>query len=610
MIDNTKIINRRVIANEFNKYFISIAAKLNEPYLQTPSISSTDPCLKSFEEYLSPPCTSSIYLHDCDTDEITQIISELKNGKSSDIPVIVIKRTALVIAPYLVEIYNQCLKTGTFPTELKTGRITPIYKKDNEQLIENYRPVSTLPIFGKILEKIIYSRLYSFFISKGHIYENQFGFRKGHSTSHALNYSVSHIESELKNKKHILGIFIDLSKAFDTLDHNILLNKLSNYGVRGNALDLLSSYLSDREQYVSILGEKSDKLQVEFGVPQGSVLGPLLFLIYINDICSLNASAMFILFADDTNIFVSGDNKRLVYEKANQILRDILQYMKSNLLHINAKKCCYMYFPPSKTHDNNDQNIHYLKLEDTVLSQVNETKFLGVIIDDKLNWTPHISKLNSKLRSTCGRIYRIKNSLPDKLYKQIYHSLFESHLSYGISVWGGVCKTRLDKLFITQKKCLRILFGDTQKFLDKSRTCARSRGFGNENLDSEHFKLESTKPLFQKHSILALRNLYRYRCIIETYKILKYRVPISMYSLYNRSNRKSTMLITPTPTHNFLYKSSSLWNELIKALNIENFEISICSLKRRTKTALMTVQGSMGVSWYDENFIKWTLVAS
>ena len=199
---------------------------------------------------------------------------------------------------------------GTFPSILKIGKITPIFKKDDEQLLENYRPISTLPIFGKIFEKLIYSRLYGFFASNGILNKNQFGFRQGHSTSHALNYWINHIQKAIKKGNHVLGIFIDLSKAFDTIDHDILIKKLENYGIRGVALELIKRYLTDRTQYVNVLGESSEKLHVLFGVPQGSCLGPLLLLIYINDLPNISIDTNFVLFADDTNIFVKAVNMR------------------------------------------------------------------------------------------------------------------------------------------------------------------------------------------------------------------------------------------------------------------------------------------------------------
>ena len=589
IINNEKITNRRIIANEFNKYFVSLASNLNENYSTLGEIRISS--IPDFSDYLPRSCTSSIYLHDCSPDEIAKVIVELQNGKASDIPIHLIKKSSVIICPLLSKYFNHCMQDGIFPDELKTGRVSPIYKKDNEELLENYRPVSTLAVFGKIFEKVIYSRLYSFLISQRILYENQFGFRKGHSTNHALNYSINHIESALNKKKHVLGIFIDLSKAFDTIDHEKLLLKLNNYGIRGNAHALIASYLSNRFQYTSVLGEESDKLLVRFGVPQGSVLGPLLFLLYINDICNSTNLGNFVLFADDTNIFVVSDSKKGVFDKANNILSHVYNYMKCNLLHINQKKCCYMYFN-KRSQQNVTHNLDdfMLMINRTLIKQVSETKFLGVTIDDKLSWAPHIKNLNTKLRSCCGRLYRIKHLIPESLHKQIYHTLFESHLSYAVSVWGGIGTNKLNPLFLTQKKCLRVMFGDTEAFLDKFRTCARTREYGSQILGVEFFEREHTKPLFVNNELLCIQNLYRYHCIIETFKIIKLRQPISMYSLFNRSTRKDDLLITPIPSTQFTYKSSSLWNKYRQPSGIHDFTATIGSFKAALKRSLLDTQ--------------------
>ena len=222
-----------------------------------------------------------MFLEDIDPDEIVDIIKKFDNHKSSDIPIVIINHCALTIAPILCTLYNHYMKDGIFPSTLKFGKISPVFKKGSKDKIENYRPISTLPIFGKIFEKILYKRIYSFVTSKNIISENQFGFRANHSTSHAIHNSINFIKSSHAKGKHVLGFFIDLSKAFDTIDHEILLHKLSNYGIRGNSHDIKQSYLSDQYQHVKIDNQNSEDLLVKFGVPQGSVLcPPLISFIY------------------------------------------------------------------------------------------------------------------------------------------------------------------------------------------------------------------------------------------------------------------------------------------------------------------------------------------
>ena len=577
IIDSQIIKDRRAIANAFNNFFTSIAENMNKSSAEKNHlISSTD-----VTSFMSRPNERSMFMRPCDLEEISNIIRDLDNNKASDIPIHVIKNCNHVLSPYLTHLFNNLMVEGIFPQTLKTGKITPIHKKSDPQLLDNYRPVSTLPIFGKIFEKVIYSRIYNFLLSKNILYDKQFGFRKNHSTSHAVNYSVDKILTSIENKKHVIGIFIDLSKAFDTINHKLLLTKLEIYGIRGICLKLIQSYLTNREQYTKFHEEISDKGAVKYGVPQGSVLGPLLFLIYINDIVNCSKEGHFVLFADDTNIFVIASSEKEAYKSANKVLSNVHKYMLSNQLHINLSKCIHMHFCPSSSNANRltcarerpyqDHRQLTLSVDSQKIKKVDCARFLGVIIDDKLSWGKHFEHLEKKLLSQIVLIKRIKDVIPKSEYLNIYHSLFLSHMTYCISSWGGVSTNKLERIFAIQKRCIRILFGKKVSFDHPEfyLTCARVRTI-DEHRRPKNYCLEHTKPLFNENDLLTVHNLYLKHIFMECFKIVKNRCPSSIYELFNhsRSSRRNFIMINPkvhlnVSKENFVCKASTIWNHFI-----------------------------------------------
>ena len=349
-------------------------------------------------------------------------------------------------------ICNLSFATGIFPDAMKIAKVIPIYKTGAKGEFNNYRPISLLPQFSKILEKLFDDRLEQF-ISKNNILTDcQFGFRTGRSSTMAIVNFMEKITNSLDDMKAVISVFIDLKKAFDTIDHTILLQKLNHYGIRGIVNQWICSYLTYRKQYVQIKGTKSTLERIICGVPQGSILGPTLFNLYLNDICNVSSILEFTLFADDTNIIYSHDSTTLLCNTLNTELEKLNAWFNLNKLSINLQKTNYTTFST-----NNSDSTIQIAINGSNIEKVNSTKYLGVYIDHYLNWKDHIAYISSKLSKSTAVIHKTSHVLDTKTLTLLYNAIIFPYLNYCMEVWGNTYETNLYSLFIKQKKAIRIV---------------------------------------------------------------------------------------------------------------------------------------------------------
>ena len=311
-----------------------------------------------------------------------------------------IKDAASEISIPLSRLINICLEVGHYPDFMKVARVTPVFKTDDPSQFCNYRPISVLSVFSKIFERVIQGRLLSFLGKSDQLLTSQYGFRRGHSTDMAVLDMVENIRSAWERADSCLGICIDFKKAFDTVDHSVLFSKMEHMGIRGAPLELMRSYLSNRKQYVVFNWAESIQEQVSLGVPQGSILGPLFFLLYINDLSRVSTFFKCILFADDTNLFASCKDKRELYIKVREELGKLSDWFAHNRLSLNYAKTEYIDF--SKPAKVSSKDNYALKIDGNLIRRVNQSKSVGVLIDKDVSWWAHIDKVLIRIRQTVG----------------------------------------------------------------------------------------------------------------------------------------------------------------------------------------------------------------
>ncbi|PNF35146.1 hypothetical protein B7P43_G09274 [Cryptotermes secundus] len=514
--------DQQIMAKNLNDYFVTVA----EDIIDNTSISKTgQPMHDNYLNYMSSMFTSplsNIRPKHASTHEIEGIIKSLKAKYShgyDEIPVAILKASALFISSPLTYIVNKSLSSGIYPTRLKFSIVKPVFKSGDKLNISNYRPISLLPAFSKVFEKVIYSRLNQHLIQNKILASDQYGFRKNSTTNRASFKLLNEILVAMNNKLTIGGIFCDLKKAFDCVNHEIFLNKLGYYGINGVFKKLIKSYLNNRYQKVVLNNRTtynttfSDWEIIKYGVPQGSILGPLFFLLYINDLPKvITNNAKIILFADDTSIIISDSSPHNLEINMNKQFLAINKWFEANLLSLNFNKTHHLLFR-TKNSLVTDISIYH---QNKNITNVPNIKFLGIYIDETLSWKSHIDKLVIKMSAACYAIRTVRGLMSQETLRMIYFAYVHTIMEYGIIFWGSSATSI--NVFRMQKRIIRTIMN------------VRTR--------------DSCRELFKNLKILPMYSQYIYSIIL--FVVNNRDLYSSNYETHNLNTRHTTNLHLPT----------------------------------------------------------------
>ena len=442
-VNSSKIYNAQDMCNEFNKFFAGIGEKYAKAIPKSK---------KDFKDYLGPPNVDELEIRLINPRDIILKIRQLLNKNSFGNDNISNKLTKALcsgICLPLSVIINKSISESKIPKALKCADVVPLYKGGCHDLITNYRPISLLPVFSKLLEKIIYDQVYEFLSNSNQLHDNQFGFRKNRSCEDCVLKLLSQLCSG--DKLHHLAVFLDTSKAFDSIPQHILISKLYHYGIRNDCLNWFVDYFKDRTQRVKLSKTYSDCIDMKYGIGQGTILGPLVFLITINDIFNVSKYCDVIGFADDITMYHSYHNAVTLRARIKHDLRILIDWFKANKLTLNLGKSSFIIFSKQRF-----AGFDAITIDGISINRVNQCTLLGLVVDKNLDWGLHVNKVFSKISSGLYAINSLKRTLPIFVKVRVYRSLVESHLLYGIKCWGPMLSGKLlTKLQVMQNNCIR-----------------------------------------------------------------------------------------------------------------------------------------------------------
>jgi exonuclease III len=553
--DSTVLTEPSVICSAFNRHFAA-AGHLFDKNVHTTD-PQADPCTPP--AISAPLSENSLSLTILDSAQVCNALIKIDQKKSTGddkLDPFFLKTSATVIFEYITHIFNLSITTGVIPSTWKTAHVLPLHKGGDTYNMNNYRPISKLSCLSKILESLINSQLKSFLSLSSFLSPSQSGFRARHSTISAASLVVNDVIAALDNKQHCAALFVDLSKAFDTVDHHLLLNKLSLMGFDHMSLQWFKSYLTGRSQCVKVGKIISPFLDIDKGVPQGSVLGPLLFIIYINEIAStLTPFCQVHLYADDTVLHCSASNIDSAINSL-QLSFHILEKQLSDLkLVLNCAKTKWILFTKARSTDFN--SLKLCSTNGTTLERVTSYKYLGIWVDEKLDFKSHVKQLTKKLRIKLFFLYRNRCCFTFPARKRIIESVFISVLDYGDVIYGNASLSTLKTLDAVYHSALRFITGDR---------------YGTHHCT-----------LYNKVGWPALSERRDFHWKILIYKTIIGLMPPYLASLisWNRNtvNTRSLSLLTLHLPHAntklgktaFCFKAPFIWNEVQKSLRLCSF---------------------------------------